>query len=366
MGSRRSTARIHWTACAALMAATGATRHANADEHEKALPALEAASARVPQWSQLPTLELGASERVLGAPIARRERRPEADHDDEEPPLTTGTRRLAERFYELGMFTGLGGPLQTGGIAGGSIGLTGIQVLENHGYISKFTIAMLIAMGQPRANYVGSTTTYSGGYVYRTDYYTPLTDAQRAAQAEQIAGAINGEYVMELKVYTDGLWGLNPGVARGSGFEFYLGGQVVLAGGPLPWVLEIAGAASYLSASNVPFNAGAGPSDGNAQDPLYTGGVHNHTLSYTNFGVMLRMHAPINEYFELFAQWDLNALQLFSDAAAHRDQGELYTSPLRLGAIANVTDRVYLRGLMSLNSLGTDGFGYEADLGLRF
>src|SRR5207249_2742292 len=139
------------------------------------------------------------------------------EEEEDDGPMITGTRRLAERFYEVGAFTAFGGPLAMKGIDG-NIGLTGIRVLENHGYISKFTIAMLIAMGQSNSRYVGSSYSSDGRYVYRTDYYRALTPAERAAQEQMIADAINGEYVMELSVYSNGLMGYNPGTVTGRGF----------------------------------------------------------------------------------------------------------------------------------------------------
>ncbi|MFI5296714.1 MAG: hypothetical protein ACHREM_01340 [Polyangiales bacterium] len=332
-----------WLIGAAFVATLAAARQVRADVRVSDPPALERTTTPVPHAIRSRALELGAS---ASTPIAKRaapDSTSEPDQRDEQyRPLTTGTRRLSDRFYEVGFFAGVGGPLQMGGIAGSGIGMTGVQVLENHGYLSKFTIAALVAMAHGQIG---------GG----------------ANSKEDMDTALKGNYLMEVRVYTDGLWGLNPGAARGQGFESYLGGEVIVADGRLPWVLDVAGTAAYITAASVPFNAGVGPSDGKPQDPAYLGGVHYHALDYVNFGLMLRLHAPINEYFELLAQWDLNLLQIYgTDVATRRDQRTLFTSPLRIGAVANLTDRIYVRGIACFNSIGTDGLGYEGDFGVRF
>ena len=112
-------------------------------------------------------------------------------------PLTTGTVRLLEQYYEAGVGFGTNGPLGAKGMDS-SIGLTSVRVAENYGNLARLTVGLVVAMGQSDSQYVGSTH----GYNYRIDYYRPLTSGERAAQAEELESALEGNYVMDLTVYT--------------------------------------------------------------------------------------------------------------------------------------------------------------------
>jgi hypothetical protein len=287
-----------------------------------------------------------------------RKRREEAPPPDDDDWLTSsGTSRFAERFYDLGLVTGMGGPVAAPGLSD-SIGLTGVRVMENHGYLSKILVFTLMAMGMSNQAYVGST--YSGGY--RTDYYRSLTPEEQQAQTAALSSAIDAEYVMELNVYTRGLWGFAPGARQAAGFEFYLGGETVVARGQFPAILQIAGAFSYLGVGAL-FKPGEGPHGSNGSNAT---DLHYEDYSYWNVGVMLRAQIPINEWIETYVQWDLNILTLFDvGLSKFKNDGNLFTSPLRVGGLVNLTDRAYLRAHASVNVPGF-GLGWGSELGVRF
>jgi hypothetical protein len=284
--------------------------------------------------------------------------------DDDDWLTSTGTNRFGERFYDLGVFTGMGGPVAAPG-ADASVGLTGIRVMENHGYLSKILVFTLMAMGMRNNAYVGSSySTDAYGNTWRTDYYRSLTPEERAEQEQALSSAVNAEYLMELNVYTRGLWGFAPGSVQAGGFEYYLGGETVIAQGRIPTILQIAGTVSWLGVKNAAFKANEGPNA--ASSPNAT---HAESYDYLNFGVMLRAMIPVNEWIEASVQWDLNILSFWDLSGSRFKKGEtkyLMTSPLRAGLLLNLTDRAYVKANGSVNVLGGFGLGYGAELGVRF
>ncbi len=363
--TNRGWARRAGMACA-IATAVAFVRPALADEAQEGRENSEPEPAAVPPSAPPPPAPGSAAEPTfpasMSAPVPKA---PPRDEEDYGEPLVTGTARLADRFYEGGPFIGSGGPLAVPGLAS-SVGLSGVRVLENHGYISKFTIAMIMAMGQSNGRYVGSTYHRdAAGNTWRTDYYRPLTAAERRAQQEAMRAAISAEYVMELNVYSTGLFGLGgDDRARARGFEFYLGGHVPLGKGEghdLPSILQIAFVGSHVHAPNVEFEPGKGP-NGEAATA-----VHREHVYYTNLGVMLRAIVPINAWVEGYVHWDANVLSLFDLSGKKlREKGWVWTSPLRAGLNVNVTDRAYVRGHASLNGFGTHGLGWHAEAGIRF
>ncbi len=290
---------------------------------------------------------------------------PKQEYDE---PLVTGTARLADRFYEVGPFTGAGGPLAVAGLAG-LPSLSGVRVLENHGYISKFTIAFLVAMGQGNSRYTGSTYHKdAAGNTWRTDYYRPKTPAEREADRRVMHAAVSAEYVMEMSVYGAMPWGKNDsnyGVARG--FELYLGGETTVGGSSdLPIILQIAFVGAYIRGDGVQFKPGQGRSRNNAPAGSPANDVF-HDLYYSNFGVMLRANIPITAWVEAYVHWDLNFLTLFDLSGKKMlEKGYVWTSPLRAGINFNITDRAYIRAHGSLNGTSTATLGYVGEVGLRF
>ena len=272
----------------------------------------------------------------------------------EEPqgePLWTGTARFTDRYYELGLTLGSGGLLFAKGAS--SVGLTGIRVYEHQGYISKAAVTIAVALGQSNSRYVGSTYHTSGGYVYRTDYYRPLTPAEQQAQAQQLQDAINGEYTTEFTYYSSNMFGLG---GSGSGFEMSMGGDISLGTlNGLPSILTLGGYGAYIS-SPVTWD-----------DKTRTNAPKE--LSFTAIGMMARAHVPIHPLADAFVEWDANIASLFDSAAKKREKdGELYGSPLKLGAYLHLTDRAYIKAQTVLGGFGfSDGkLGYQAELGVRF
>ncbi|MBI2391869.1 MAG: hypothetical protein HYV09_19920 [Deltaproteobacteria bacterium] len=286
---------------------------------------------------------------------------PKKKYDDQEydEPWVTGTARLADRFYEGGPFTGAGGPLAINGLES-PVALGGVRVLENHGYLSKLFIATLMAMGQGNSRYMGSTYHRdSAGNTWRTDYYRPLTPAEREANARAMNAAISAEYVMELTVYSPSLTLANRDErAVAKGFEFYIGGEFPLgktSGKDLPSIMQIAFVGSHITADGI-FKAGEGPypqSTTSYRAPLY----------YSNLGVMVRTIFPITAWAEAYVHWDLNILTLFKQQP---EKGYVWTSPFRAGLNFNITDRAYVRAHGSVNGFGAYALGWHSELGVRF
>ena len=289
--------------------------------------------------------------------------------EDVDEPWVTGTARFADRFYEGGPFFGSGGMFALPGVAS-SVALGGVRVAENHGYISKVLVGTLVAMGQGNSAYVGSTYSKdAAGNVWRTDYYRSLTPAEQEAQRQALHDAISAEYLMELNVYSAGIFGSRgEDHARARGFEFYLGGETELgerSGKDLPIILQIAFVGAFVRAPDTIFKAGEGP--GLESDPLKATNLHREDVFYSNLGLMLRAHVPITAWLEAFVQADLNVLTLFDLSGKKlQEKGYAWTSPFRGGINLNATDRVYLRALGSLNGFGAHGIGWQGEIGVRF
>ena len=274
--------------------------------------------------------------------------------EEDEPagePLWTGTARFADRYYELGVTAGRGGLLFAKGAS--TPGLTGIRVLEHHGYISKAAVTIAVALGQSNSRYAGSSYHSSGGYNYRVDYYRPLTGAERQAQAQMLSDAISGEYTTELTYYSSNIFGLG---GTGSGFEVMMGGDIPLGYiGKLPAVLTLGGYGAYIS-SPVTWD------DKTRKDAP-------KELSFTGVGLAARAHIPILPLADALIEWDINIASLFDSGAKNRETlGELYGSPLKVGGYFHLTDRGYIKAQGVLGGFGfSDGkLGYQAELGVRF
>lgn len=284
------------------------------------------------------------------------------------PVTTLGTERFQGRFYEIGAFGGLGGPLAVPGLES-SVGLSGVHVFENRGYVTKFTIGMLTALAVGLAGnteHVGSTTEQYGGYTIRTDYYRTLTPDEMAERQALPSKAMDDDYAVELKVYAPRM--LNSGLlanrSAASGFELYLGAPV-LPSGSLPIVFQWGLCASYISVKDAMFLPGVGP---NGQAGENVSATHREAFHYSNAGVMLRLTVPVTAFAELHAQWDINALHIIKNSESlerERTLGNYYTSPFRLGAVINLSDRVYGGVTGTVNGLSLQGLGGTAEIGLR-
>ncbi len=270
-------------------------------------------------------------------------------------PLFTGTARFADPYYEVGVVGGSGGLVYSA--ATKTPTLTGVRVFEHHGYIARAFMGLLVALGQSNSRYVGSSYSTDGRYVYRTDYYRPLTAGERAAQAQALSDAVGGKYSAEFVYYAPNLLGLDPTGSRSRGFESSIGGDISLGtgGGGLPAILTIGGYGAYIQgAPELRTQATTTP-------PTTT---QRADVSYSNIGLMLRLHYPINKVVDVSAEWDANILSLFGD----KNLNSRTTSPLKIGAYVNITDRVYLRGQGILGGFGVSGgkLGGQGELGFRF
>ncbi|AKJ03815.1 hypothetical protein ATI61_11664 [Archangium gephyra] len=282
-------------------------------------------------------------------------------------PLTTlGTERFQGRFYEVGVLGGLGGPLAVAGLES-AVALNGVHIFENRGYVTKFTVGMLTALAVGLAGnkeYVGSETSQYGGYTVRTDYYRLLTPDEIAERNALPGKAMDDDYAVELSIYaprmpTAGLLGADRRSA--SGFELYIGGPF-LPEGRLPVVFQWGLCASYIGVKGATFQAGQGP---NTRDGANAEAPHVEDFHYANAGLMLRLTVPVTAFVELRAQWDLNVLQAFGTQENLRQEGTYHTSPFRLGAVINLSDRLYGSVTGTLNGLGLHGLGVGAEAGFR-
>ena len=156
-------------------------------------------------------------------------------------PSFTGTLRREGQYNEIGLFIGNTGSL---GLAGRSntSPQVGIRFLEHHGLLTKFSLGLIAAMATSGDRVeTGRTVVRSGDVVTTTVFSRSKTDGERQADRELVEGAINGEYVTELILYTDGIFGAGSGKAeRVHGGDFYLGGN--FSGpfiGDLPSVFDV-------------------------------------------------------------------------------------------------------------------------------
>lgn len=223
----------------------------------------------------------------------------------------------------------------------------GLRFMEHHGLITKFSVGLLAALGTSGDRVeTGRTVERQGDYEVTTVYSRRKTDAEREADAAVVAGALSGEYVTELMLYTDGLFGSGAGKAdRVRGGDFYLGGNFA---GPfvldLPSIFDIGVVYSYNHASNVLFDDG-----------------HRANVEFVNFGLMVRYQVPVTALLEVLAQVDLNVYGLLTSKKDNTVRG----TPLRLGAYLNLTDRVYARPMITYTT-GTSGLGKVLEAGIRF
>jgi len=250
------------------------------------------------------------------------------------------------QYNEVGIFAGNVGTL---GFAGRSSESpqTGLRFLEHHGLLTKFTLGLLAAMATSGDRVETGRTVETVGNIRTTTIYSrQKTEGEREADRQTVEGAINGEYVTEFILYTDGIFGSGAGRAeRVRGADFYLGGN--WAGpfiGDFPSVFDAAFVYSYNHASDVLFDDG-----------------HRANIDFVNVGVMLRYQVPITSFFEVLAQADVNLYGLLAKKEPTRGHG----TPLRLGAYLNLTDRFYARPMISYTT-GTSGFGKLVEAGVRF
>jgi hypothetical protein len=269
-------------------------------------------------------------------------------------PWTTGTARLAEPYYEAGLVWGQNGPLGSSGQLG-YLGLTGVRVLENYGYLARYTVGMLLALLQGMSR----TSCGPGGHCYTR----PVSDAEAERDYQALKAAVSGDYIMELTVYTPGIFGTVPNRSYAEGFEYYLGGTITVGSiRHLPAALQIAFSTGYLAAHNVPFRNGQGPHP----DSPSTSDRHFESIYYSNAGIMLRLTLPINRFLEVLTQWDANMFSFWDTNKRYRDSGRTWSSPLRVGVLLNATDRIFARAIGSLNGFGAYGLGSWLEAGVRF
>ena len=271
----------------------------------------------------------------------------ENEDDSRRSPWFTGTRRRMGQYHEIGVFIGDGGSLGVPGRSSQSPQV-GLRFMEHHGLITKFSVGLLAALATSGDRVeTGRTVERSGDVVTTTVWSRSKTEGEREADRQTVESAINGEYVTEFVLYTDGIFGAGAGKAeRVRGGDFYLGGNFT---GPfigdLPSIFDLGMVYSYNHASDVRFDDG-----------------HRADVDFVNFGLMIRYQMPLTTFFELLAQIDLNIYGLASSKQENRVKG----TPLRLGAYVNLTDRVYLRPMITYTTGTSGGPGKLVEAGFRF
>jgi len=81
-----------------------------------------------------------------------------------------------------------------------------------------------------------------------------------------------------------------------------------------------------------------------------------------NFGLMVRYQLPLTTVFELLAQADINIYGMVTSKKENHVRG----TPLRLGAYLNLTDRVYVRPMITYTTGTSGGPGKLVEAGIRF
>ena len=299
---------------------------------------------------------------AIALTFAYTEKEAHAENGDRMIPITVsaiGTGRYAGRFYEVGAFSGVGGPFSNVKGLVNPIGFSGVRVLENQGYVSKFSLGMLVALAAGMAGdkqLTGSKTERRGDYIVRTDYYRQRTPEEMAAIAAAPGAVMDGEYIMELNVYSSGFLGSTKDRPQASGFEFYLGDRITSSSSQ-PVSFQWAFAYSKLTVSDALFKAGQGP-NATTGTPGATA-EHIEKLTYTNLGLMLEFQAPIiGSYLEGFARWDLNVL------GKNNGQQDLHGHPFRAGLVVNASDRIFGRAYGSVVGFSTN-VGWVLEAGVR-
>lgn len=250
------------------------------------------------------------------------------------------------QYNEIGVFTGNTGSLGLSGRSKQSP-QTGLRFMEHHGLITRFTVGLLAALGTSGDRVeTGRTVEQRGDYEVTTVYSREKTDSERQADREMVDNAINGEYVTELVLYTDGIFGSGSGrPERVRGGDVYIGGN---------WSGPFVG--DYPSV----FDCGLVYSNNHASSVLFDDG-HRADVDFINLGVMFRYQLPVTSFFEVLAQIDLNVYGLATSKQLNRVRG----TPIRLGAYLNLTDRFFARPMITYTT-GTSGFGKVIEGGIRF
>ena len=214
-----------------------------------------------------------------------------------------GTRRMFVSHYEVSALTGVGGPLALENAAAPRI--SGVQLVENNGPILQ-TLA-----GEKH------------GY----------TDDCRDVCSR-----------LEVSAYGPvRSFGEDDGRPRARGFDV------------------MAGAAFKL----MKVRAGDGP----RQPVMFTMGTGYATLRtpdgapYRNLGVVFRLTMPITTWLEGFAQWNVNVLRAVHPFVPSMEG--TFTSPLRVGATVSIGNRLFVRGIRSVNAIATYGLGWQLEAGVR-
>jgi len=241
---------------------------------------------------------------------------------------------LRDSYYEVSPFYQVGG----GGFGDGGLHLTGVHIYERNGFFGKALwvalIATLLAAGADDKEYLGST--YGPGY--RIDYYRQKSDAEIAAENSEreaiVDASAENEYQTDLRLFIpqEGI-----STARGYSFETY----------PLSWTfgrttLDVGLAFSHITMS-CPRDLGSGK------------------CRTESFAMPLRLTIEFGPIAMLEAQLELNFLGLAGD-----EQRTKYPHNVRIGAVLNATQRMFVRGSLAIPSFDFGDIGLQLEAGVRF
>jgi len=213
-----------------------------------------------------------------------------------------GTRRMYVSHYEVSALTGIGGPLATESEAPR---ISGVHIVENNGPL----LQML----------AGEKHGYSD-------------------DCRDVCSRLEASAYGPLRWFRE-----DDDRPQARGFDFMMGAAFKL----------------------MKVRAGDGP----RQPVMFTMGTSYATLRtpdgapYRNLGVVFRLTMPVATWLEGFAQWDVNLLQLVHPFVPSIE-GTL-TSPLRVGATVSIGQRLFVRGIRSLNAIAGYGLGFQLEAGVR-
>jgi hypothetical protein len=269
----------------------------------------------------------------------------ESEHPD--PDVTEGaTARFRNTFYEGGLVYGYGGSLSAPGLLAAP-GMAGIRVMENKWF------AGLIPWFVAGAVLSGASSRYGGG-----SHGFSLPKGGSGGSVTRDVDKLPSWFT-EVTIYPSSMLGMHPDRPHGKGVEVHQGGSIELGNqGPnrAPLVLQIALNFTYVWADGVSFAPGSAPA--------------SHVL-YANLGPMVRLHVPIAQLLEAYAQWEPNVFGLILTGLRGErtvdGTRERLVSPLSLGVIVHAPhERAYLRVCGVANGFGFYVLSAQAEAGVRF
>lgn len=242
---------------------------------------------------------------------------------------------LRDNYYEISPFYQVGG----GGFGDGGLKLTGVHIYERNGYFGKVAwmalTATLLALGATDRVHLG--TEYGPGYrvdYYRMKSYEELASDERDRDAVMDATADN-DYQTDLRLYIP-----TAGVSTATGFSFETY--------PLSWTFGSTSVDLGLAFAHLSMKCPSG----------LAGSGRCRTAA---FSMPLRVTIELGQIAQLEAQLELNFL-----AFGGNTQRLKHPHNVRIGALLNATQRMFVRGSLAIPSFDFGDIGLQLEAGVRF